>query len=29
MFDERVNIDFHSVVWVRPEGNVVMAYALY
>ena len=24
VFDERLNIDFHSVVWVRPEGNVVI-----
>ena len=23
-FDERLNIDFHSVVWVRPGGNVVI-----
>jgi Metallo-beta-lactamase superfamily len=23
-FDEARNIDFHSVVWVRPEGNVVI-----
>ncbi len=24
VFDERLNIDFHSVLWVRPEGNVVI-----
>ncbi len=24
VFDERLNIDFHSVVWVRPDGNVVI-----
>ncbi|TDJ53750.1 MAG: MBL fold metallo-hydrolase [Gemmatimonadetes bacterium] len=24
VFDERLNIDFHSVVWVRPGGNVVI-----
>ena len=24
VFDEGLNIDFHSVVWVRPEGNVVI-----
>ena len=23
-FDEERNIDFHSVVWVRPEGNVII-----
>ncbi len=23
-FDEGLNIDFHSVLWVRPEGNVVI-----
>ncbi len=23
-FDEARNLDFHSVVWVRPEGNVVI-----
>ena len=23
-FEERLNIDFHSVLWVRPEGNVVV-----
>lgn len=24
VFDEGLNIDFHSVLWVRPEGNVVI-----
>ena len=24
VFDERLDIDFHSVVWVRPDGNVVI-----
>lgn len=24
VFDERLNIDFHSILWVRPEGNVVI-----
>ena len=24
VFDERLNIDFHSVLWVRPEGNLVI-----
>ncbi len=24
LFDEHLNIDFHSVVWVRPDGNVVI-----
>jgi hypothetical protein len=23
-FDEARNLDFHSVLWVRPEGNVVV-----
>ena len=27
-FDERLNIDFHSVVWVRPGGNVVIDVGL-
>ncbi|MCZ6640344.1 MAG: MBL fold metallo-hydrolase [Gammaproteobacteria bacterium] len=24
VFDERLNIDFHSVLWVHPDGNVVI-----
>ncbi len=24
VFDEERNIDFHSVLWVRPEGNVIV-----
>ena len=24
VFDERLNIDFHSVLWVRPDGNVAI-----
>ena len=24
VFDERLNIDFHSVVWTRPDGNIVI-----
>ena len=24
VFDERLNIDFHSVLWVRPDGNVAV-----
>src|SRR5262245_56808576 len=23
-FDERRNLDFHSLAWVRPEGNVLV-----